>query len=67
MQKKEKKNPVTLFNYRIRYVFVRTVVRSHTDGSPHVSTLRCGFLRTVNPVFIRFCQFFSTTHPICER
>ena len=46
-----------LFDFILRSIFLRTVVRVGTDHSPNVGILRYGFWPSLAPRLVAFCEF----------
>ncbi len=56
-----------LFDFILRSIFLRTVVRVGTDRSPNVGILWYGFWSSLAPCLVAFCVFLNRKQPICGR
>ncbi len=56
-----------LFEFILRSIFLRTVVRVGTDRSPNVGILRYGFWSSLAPCLVAFCEFLNRKQPFSGR
>jgi hypothetical protein len=56
-----------LFDFILRSIFLRTVVRVWTDRSPNVGILRYVFWLSLAPCLVAFCEFLNRKQTICGR
>ena len=56
-----------LFDFTLRCIFLRTVVRVSTDRSPNVGTLRYGFRPSATPFLNHYFTFLNPILVFCGR